>query len=160
MAIDKAQFRQVLGNFPAGVTVVTLTGPENKPYGLTATAFTSVSLLPPMVLVCVDKKTDSHPHFVPGGAFVVNLLAQDQQDVSQRFATRAIDKFAGVEWKIGALGAPVLAGTIGHMECRVAHSYDGGDHTIFVGEIESAAATDGQPLVYFRGAYRKVADLG
>lgn len=159
MPIDKTLFRQVLSNFPAGVTVITLVGPEEKPYGLTATAFSSVSLLPPLVLVCVDKKAESHPHFAPSGVFVVNLLAHDQQDLSQRFATRTVDKFAGVAWEKGKLGAPVLAGTIGHMECRVAHHYDGGDHTIVVGEIESAAANDGHPLLYFRGGYRNLADL-
>lgn len=160
MAIDKATFRRLLGTFAAGVTVVTTRGPGRRPYGLTATAFTSVSLDPPLVLVCIDRKAESHPHLAPGGVFAVNFLARDQQDVSQRFAVSGGDKFAAIDWTSGRLGAPILGGTIGHVECRIAHAYDGGDHTIFVGQIESGDATDGEPLLYFRGAYRGIAAAG
>ena len=156
--IDKALFRRVMGNFAAGVTVVTTRGHAETPHGLTATAFTSVSLLPPLALVCVDKKAESYPQFEVAGIFAVNFLASDQKDVSQRFATSGVDKFSDVDWTPGPLGAPILAGTIAHIECRIAHAYDGGDHTILVGEITTADAADGQPLVYFRGAYRQVGD--
>jgi flavin reductase (DIM6/NTAB) family NADH-FMN oxidoreductase RutF len=156
MPIDKQLFRSVMGNFAAGVTVVTTKKDGGEPCGLTATAFSSVSLLPPLALVCVDKKSDSYPHFEPAGVFAVNLLASDQQAISQRFAVSGGDKFTGVAWHPGSLGAPILEGTIGHLECRIAYAYEGGDHTIYVGEIEAAAVNDGEPLVYFRGAYRRV----
>ncbi len=156
MAIDKALFRQVMGSFAAGVTVVTTFGAEGQPVGLTATAFSSVSLLPPLALVCIDKKAESYLHFASAGIFAVNFLARGQEDVSQRFATSGGDKFRGIEWQAGALGAPLLTGTVGRLECRIVHAYDGGDHTIYVGEIDSASVSDGEPLVYFRSAYRGV----
>jgi 3-hydroxy-9,10-secoandrosta-1,3,5(10)-triene-9,17-dione monooxygenase reductase component len=152
MPIDRNEFRKVLGHFAAGVTVVTTTGADRAPYGLTATAFTSVSLDPPLVLVCVDKKSETYPH-LSSGVFAVNFLASDQQDVSQRFATSGGDKFNGVDFRRGTLGVPLLPGTIGHLECRIVHIYDGGDHTIYVGEVDTAAAGAGAPLLYFRGAY-------
>ncbi len=158
MAIDKDLFRQVLSQFAAGVTVVTTLDTDQRPHGLTATAFSSVSLEPPLVLVCIDKKADTHPHFEPAGVFAVNFLALDQRDVSQRFAKHGGEKFAGIAWRPGVLGTPVLDGTIGHVECRIRHVYEGGDHTILVGEIESAEARDGDPLLHFRHAYRRVAD--
>jgi 3-hydroxy-9,10-secoandrosta-1,3,5(10)-triene-9,17-dione monooxygenase reductase component len=157
MAIDKTTFRRLLGNFAAGVTVVTVQGVDRQPYGLTATAFTSVSLDPPLVLVCIDRRSESHPHFVPDGVFAVNFLALGQQEVSQRFAVSGGDKFSTSGLTPGTLGAPILDGTIGHIECRIVHAYDGGDHTIFVGRIEAGEANDGDPLVYFRGAYRRIA---
>lgn len=156
MGIDRLLFRQVMGSFAAGVTVVTTHGRDQTPYGLTATAFTSVSLIPPLALVCVDKKAESYPHFEPSGVFAVNFLARDQEGISQRFSVSGGDKFDAVAWHRGALGAPILDGTIGHVECRIVHAYDGGDHVIYVGEIDSATANDGEPLVYFRGAYRGV----
>jgi flavin reductase (DIM6/NTAB) family NADH-FMN oxidoreductase RutF len=158
MPIDKQLFRSVMGNFAAGVTVVTTTKNDGEPCGLTATAFTSVSLLPPLALVCVDKKSESYAYFETAGVFAVNFLSSAQQAISQRFAVSGGDKFAGVGWRPGTLGAPILEGTIGHVECRITHAYDGGDHTIYVGEIEAAGTSDGEPLVYFRGAYRSVTE--
>jgi 3-hydroxy-9,10-secoandrosta-1,3,5(10)-triene-9,17-dione monooxygenase reductase component len=157
MPIDKNEFRRVLGHFAAGVTVVTTRGADGKPYGLTATAFTSVSLVPPLVLVCVDKKSDSYPHF-SSGIFGVNFLAVDQEAISGRFAKSGGDKFGDVSFRWGNVGVPVLAGTVGSLECRTVHVYDGGDHTIYVGEVEAAEATEGNPLLYFRGAYRSVGE--
>ena len=154
MPIDKTLFRQVLGNLAAGVTAVTTVGPNDRPHGLTATSFTSVSLDPPLVLVCIDKKSETHPHFATAGVFAANFLARGQEAVSSRFATSGGEKFAGLQWAWGSLGAPILAGTIGYVECRIVHAYDGGDHTIYVGQVEFAGAEKGEPLVYFRGAYR------
>jgi 3-hydroxy-9,10-secoandrosta-1,3,5(10)-triene-9,17-dione monooxygenase reductase component len=158
MGIDKDLFRLVLSHFAAGVTVVTTVDGAQRPFGLTATAFTSVSLDPPLVLVCVDKKADTYPEFEPAGIFAVNFLSLAQRDVSQHFAKHGGDKFNGLSWRPGALGAPLLDGTIGHVECRIRHWYDAGDHTIMVGEIESADARDGEPLLHFRHAYRRVVD--
>lgn len=159
MAIDKDVFRRVLSHFAAGVTVVTTVDREERPHGLTATAFTSVSLEPPLVLVCVDKQAETYSQFEPAGVFAVNFLSLEQRDISQRFATHGGDKFSGLSWRRGGLGAPLLDGTIGHVECRIRHWYDAGDHTIMVGEIESADAGDGEPLLHFRHDYRRVNDL-
>jgi flavin reductase (DIM6/NTAB) family NADH-FMN oxidoreductase RutF len=158
MAIDKELFRRVLSHFAASVTVVTTVDEAQRPYGLTATAFSSVSLDPPLVLVCVDKKAETYHQFEPAGIFAVNFLALDQRDLSQHFAKHGGDKFNDLRWRPGVLGAPLLADTIGHVECRIRHWYDAGDHTIMVGEIESADAREGEPLVHFRHAYRRVAD--
>lgn len=159
MAIDPELFRRVLSHFAAGVTVVTTLDQQERPHGLTATAFTSVSLDPPLVLVCVDKKAETYPQFEPAGIFAVNFLAAEQRHISQSFAKHGGDKFSGLSWRRGALGAPLLEGTIGHVECRIRHWYDAGDHTIMVGEIESADAGEGEPLLHFRHAYRGVGDL-
>ena len=157
MPIEKPLFRRVMGSFAAGVTVVTTRGPDGAPYGLTATAFSSVSLLPPLALVCVDKKSESYPYFEPAGIFGVSFLERAQEEVSQRFATSGGDKFADLAWHRGdALGAPLIDGAIGYVECRIVYAHAGGDHTIYVGEIEAAGTADGEPLVYFRGAYRGV----
>ena len=155
MPIDKNEFRKVCGHFAAGVTVVTTTGADGAPYGLTATAFSSVSLDPPLVLVCVDKKSETYPHFA-SGVFAVNFLAHDQQEISKRFATSGGDKFNGVPFRQGTIGAPLLAGTIGHLECRIVHTYAGGDHTIYVGEVDNGVTCDAEPLVHFRGAYQRI----
>ena len=159
MPIDKDAFRRVLSNFAAGVTVVTTLDRDRQPHGLTATAFTSVSLDPPLVLVCIDKKAETYPHFGPAGVFAVNFLGADQRDVSQHFAKHGGDKFSGLAWRRGVLGAPILDGSVGHVECRIANGFDGGDHTIYVGEIEAADASDGAPLLYFRHAYHRVDGL-
>jgi flavin reductase (DIM6/NTAB) family NADH-FMN oxidoreductase RutF len=159
MAIDKDEFRRVLSHFAAGVTVVTTLDRERRPHGLTATAFTSVSLDPPLVLVCVDKTAETYPQFEPAGIFAVNFLSLEQRDISQRFAKHGGDKFGDLSWRSGGLGAPLLDGTVGHVECRIRHWYDAGDHTIMVGEIESADAREGEPLLHFRHAYRRVGDV-
>jgi len=156
MSVDKQEFRRVLGHFAAGVTVVTTVGDDGKPYGLTATAFTSVSLEPPLVLVCVDKKSESHPHFHTSKVFAVNFLATDHEHLSRRFAVSGGDKFGDLTVRWGATGAPIIADVLGHLECKTTEVIEGGDHTIFVGQVESADAREGEPLVYFKGGYRKI----
>jgi flavin reductase (DIM6/NTAB) family NADH-FMN oxidoreductase RutF len=157
MPIDAKEFRNLLGQFAAGVTVITTTGCDGKPYGLTVTAFTSVSLQPPLVLVCVDKKSETHAYFVASNTYAVNFLTTDQQDLSNRFAKSGGDKFQGVEWSAGAGGAPLLAGALAHVECSIVNTVDAGDHTIFVGQVEEGAVHGGEPLLYFSGAYRGLA---
>jgi len=156
MAIEKQEFRRVLGHFAAGVTIITTVGDDGKPYGLTATAFTSVSLEPPLVLVCVDKRSESHPHFHASGVFAVNFLAVDHEHLSRRFAVSGGEKFDDVAIRYGTTGAPVLVDALGHLECRTVEVIEGGDHTIFLGQVEAADAREGSPLVYFRGAYQKI----
>ena len=156
MPVDKQAFRRVLGHFAAGVTIVTTVGDDGAPYGLTATAFTSVSLEPPLVLVCVDKRSESHPHFHHSRVFAVNFLAVDHEHLSRRFAVSGGDKFEGLAVSRGVTGAPLLSDALGYLECRAVDVVEAGDHTIFLGQVEAADARDGEPLVYFRGAYRQI----
>jgi flavin reductase (DIM6/NTAB) family NADH-FMN oxidoreductase RutF len=157
MPIDKQQFRKTLSHFAAGVTVVTTVGDDGTPSGLTATAFTSVSLQPPLVLVCIDKKAESLSPLQRAGIFAVNFLTAAQEELSQRFAVSGEDKFGGLNTRSGVTGAPLLAGTLGYVECRTTDVRDAGDHFIFIGQVEAADAGDGEPLLYFDGAYRTLA---
>lgn len=156
MAVDNETFRNCMARFAAGVTVVTTIDAAGRPCGLTATAFSSVSADPPLALVCVDKRSETHASFAHAKAFAVNFLAHSQTDVSGRFAKTGVDKFAETAWHKGELGVPLLDGTIGFVECRLVHAFEGGDHTIFVGEIERGEAGEGSPLVYFRHTYRQI----
>jgi len=157
MPIEKAEFRRVLGHFAAGVTVVTTVGSDGAPYGLTATAFTSVSLDPPLVLVCVDKRSESLPHIHASKAFAVNFLAADQEDLSRRFATTGGEKFEGLDLGRAASGAPILAAALGYVDCRVVNSIEAGDHFVFLGQVDAADVRAATPLLYFAGAYRQLA---
>jgi flavin reductase (DIM6/NTAB) family NADH-FMN oxidoreductase RutF len=157
MAVTKEDFRRWLGNFAAGVTVVTTRSPEGTPYGLTATAFTSVSLDPPLVLVCVDKKSESYPHFQASGVFAVNFLAAEQEEHSRRFAVSGGDKFRGVPYTPGTTGAPLLRDTLGFVECTIEEVVEAGDHTIFIGRVVAGSANpEKRPLLYFRGQYHRL----
>lgn len=156
MPIDKQTFRTALGHFAAGVTVVTTVGRDGTPCGLTATAFTSVSLDPPLILVCIDKRAESYPHLMGADAFSVSFLESGQQATSNQFARSGIDKFAGIATQPGVTGAPWIDGAVAHLDCRTAQQVDAGDHTILVGQVEAAEVFGGEPLVYFNGGYRKI----
>jgi flavin reductase (DIM6/NTAB) family NADH-FMN oxidoreductase RutF len=153
MAIDRDELRRVMGHFATGVTVVTTCDGDGRCYGFTANAVCSLSLNPPLVLVCVDKGAESHPVLAHSRAFVVNILGQGQEGLSRRFAVSGGEKFAGVAVRAGPTGAPILEDSLAWAECRVVATHEGGDHTIYVGEVESADAAPGQPLLFFRGRY-------
>lgn len=156
MPIDQARFRQALGRFASGVTVVT-TALEGRPYGMTVSSFSSLSLTPPLVLVCIDKTVSSHAVISAAGGFVVNVLEQSQEHLSRRFAAREEDKFNGIAWSSGQLGLPVLDDVLAAIECRLHATLPGGDHTIFVGEVIDAEVGSGAPLLYYRGGYHELA---
>lgn len=156
MAIDLQEIRRIMGHFATGVTVITTTDGAGAPYGLTANAFTSLSLNPPLVLICVDKTVQCYPHFDGSKLFAVNVLNEEQEDLSRRFATKGIEKFNGIPWRKGESGLALLDGAISHIECRVIHAYDGGDHTIYVGEVLSASASGDRPLMFFKGKYQRL----
>jgi flavin reductase (DIM6/NTAB) family NADH-FMN oxidoreductase RutF len=158
MAIEKNELRRVMGHFATGVTVITSIRTSGELHGLTANAFTSVSLIPPLLLVCVDKKAESYPCFDESRIFTVNVLAADQEAISRKFAVTGGDKFTGVSYRIGANGAPIIDGALAYLECRVTEKIDGGDHTIYIGEIEQAETKEGKPLLFFRGGYRELGD--
>ena len=156
MAIDARELRNVMGHFATGVTVITTKDATGKPFGLTANAFSSLSLDPPLVLVCVDKKVDCYACFEESKVFAVNFLSEEQESLSGRFATKGIEKFEGVAYKNGECGVPLLDGAIGHIECKVVNGYEGGDHTIYIGEIQSASASGDNPLLFFKGKYYRL----
>ncbi len=156
MPVSEADFRNALSRFPSGVTVVTTKDAAGDLHGITVSAFCSVSLAPPMVLICIEKTTASHSSFAESGVFVVNVLHESQQNLSTRFAAPAEDKFSEVEFYLGIEGVPVLKHALANVECRLKHAYNGGDHTIFVGEVESVTIGEGDPLVYFHHEYAGV----
>ena len=156
MSISKEEFRAALGRFASGVTIVTTRDREGSLHGLTISAFSSVSLEPALVLVCIDKYAGSHHAFENGGAFVINILREDQQAISNQFASRLPDKFTGINYRLGIEDLPVLEDALVNLECRQINAHDAGDHTIYVGEIEKVTVTDGNPLVYFHGNYREI----
>ncbi|HEX9106108.1 MAG TPA: flavin reductase family protein [Longimicrobiales bacterium] len=151
--MDPFEFRRIMGHWSTGVAVVaTRRGP--RPWGLTANAFASVSLQPPLVLVCVDSGADTHDPLRDAGLFAVSILAADQERLARRFAASDVeDKFEGVAWREEATGAPVLEGAVAWLDCRLWAHYPAGDHTIFVGEVVAGDAAERAPLLYFRGGY-------
>jgi flavin reductase (DIM6/NTAB) family NADH-FMN oxidoreductase RutF len=154
--IGPADFRHVLGHFATGVTVVTTADTDGRPAGLTVSAFASVSLEPPLVLVCIDHKAQTYPAMLERGRFAINVLGAAQADVSRRFASSDLDKFDGVPYRMGALDVPLLDGSLAHLECSTMNTHVNGDHTIFVGLVERAWAATGEPLLYYRGRYERL----
>lgn len=151
--VSPAQFRQALGHFASGVTVVTVRDGATLT-GTTVSAFSSLSLDPPLVLVCLSHDSASHDLIRRAGRFAVNILSAEGEGLSRQFAGRGPDKFAGVDYRIGVSGAPLLAGAAATIECRLAAQHPGGDHTIFVGAVLAVSADDAaRPLLYHRGRY-------
>lgn len=156
MPIDDADFKRAMSHFASGVTVVT-TEHEGKPYGLTVASFASLSLHPPLVLVCIEKSVKSHDAIRQAKKFGVSILGHAQADISTRFASKSDDKFTGVLTRRGRLGMPLIEGAICNIECKLHAELDGGDHTIFVGEVRDIVTLEGAPLLYFRSGYHRIA---
>lgn len=154
MPVSQEEFRTALSRFASGVTVVTTKDGGGKIHGLTVSAFCSVSLEPPLVLVCIEKAAASHFAFQESGLFAANVLNVTQQDISERFASQLIDRFDGLDFSLSEHGLPTLAGCLATLECKIVHSYDGGDHTVYIGTVLNSDANDGDPLLYFRSDYR------
>jgi 3-hydroxy-9,10-secoandrosta-1,3,5(10)-triene-9,17-dione monooxygenase reductase component len=156
-SFDSARFRQVLGYFPTGVTVVTAGTPDG-PVGLAIGSFASLSLDPPLVLFCAGRTSTTWPRIRDAGAFCVNVLAEDQEDVCRVFAGRGTDKFAGIGWRPSLVGAPVIQGCLASIDCRIEEVHEGGDHDIVIGRVvELELHRQGGPLVFFRGGYGRFA---
>ena len=156
IGIGRDEFRTALSRFPSGVTIVTTKDASGRFHGITVSAFSSVSLEPPMILVCIEKTTGSHYAFQESEFFVVNVLDEEQENLSNRFASQIPDKFDGVEYRLGLGEIPVLEVALVTLECRLAYAHEGGDHTIFVGLVEKSETRDGKPLVYWHGDYRRL----
>ncbi|RWD50687.1 MAG: flavin reductase, partial [Mesorhizobium sp.] len=150
---DSGEFRRALGSFLTGVTIVTTIGPEGEPRGFTANSFTSVSLDPPLVLVCVAHKALGHPVFATSKSFAINVLSEDQKAASGIFASKAADKFASVVWQPGQTGSPVLDGSVAFFDCDLERLVEAGDHSILIGRVRAFQQNSAQPLGYCRGAY-------
>ncbi|HLM64021.1 MAG TPA: flavin reductase family protein [Acidimicrobiales bacterium] len=157
-AVDGARFRQVLGHFPTGVTVITAAGPDG-PAGLAVGSFFSVSLDPPLVAFCAAKTSSSYPKVEAAGHFVVNVLGDDQEDVCRVFAGKG-DKFAGLGYRPSpGSGAPVINDVLAWIDCDIDTVHEAGDHWIVVGHVRELEVGDesGGPLVFYRGGYGRFA---
>jgi len=152
---DLRDFRNALGTFATGVTIITARGRDGGLYGLTANSFTSVSLTPPLVLWSASLYAQSLPAFQEGSHFVVNVLAHDQVELSNKFARSHENKFAEIDHIIPECGAPVLIGAAAHFECRNEYRHYGGDHIIFIGHVERYAYTSKPTLLFCRGKYMR-----
>ena len=152
--VDREVFRNVIGHFASGVTVIT-TRYEGVNYGLTASAVSSLSLDPPMILVCINKRTGTPKIISTAKVFVVNILREDQQAIARQFATPHPDKFREIPITFGELGVPLLSTMLATIECRVVGEVTGGTHAVFLAEVQAAHAEEGMPLAYYRGQMGK-----
>lgn len=160
MGVTQAEFRKAMGSFATGVTVITVDY-EGEVHGMTANAFTSVSLDPLLVLVCVDHRARTHTHLHAKKRFGVNVLAENQQAISEYYALptpthQHAEQETGARFDRTQHGTPVLHGALAYLECRLHTAQDAGDHTIFIAEVEDVVVRAGDPLLYFRGAYRQI----
>lgn len=156
--VDTTQFRQVLGRFPTGVTVITAAPPDadSRPVGFAVGSFFSVSLEPALVGFCAAKSSSSWPGIRSAGAFCVNVLAEDQEEVCRQFSTKGADKFAGLSWAPTATGSPRLANVLAWIDCDVDAVHDAGDHEICVGLVrELEFERESEPLLFYRSGYHR-----
>jgi flavin reductase (DIM6/NTAB) family NADH-FMN oxidoreductase RutF len=152
-AIDPRDFRNALGTYATGVTIITAAGADGKPYGITCNSFASVSLNPPLVLWSLVIFSSSLSVFQNASHFTVNVLGASQQALANKFAKSSDDKFADVEWTPGLGNAPILADSVANFQCRAANRYYGGDHVIFLGAVEAYSYNRKEPLLFARGDY-------
>lgn len=159
-SIDRKTFRTVLGRFATGVTVVT-TMQGSQRVGITVNAFTSLSLDPPLVLICIDRTSRVHDALLESGSFAVNFLAANQANISTCFASnsdRRYRDFGGATSHPVATGAPIIDGCLGYVDCKIVNTFPGGDHTIIIGHVEALDASDDAPLLYYRGQYATLSE--
>jgi flavin reductase (DIM6/NTAB) family NADH-FMN oxidoreductase RutF len=156
MTFDGMAFRRALGQFATGITVVTTRDPAGQPQGLTVNAFCSVSLEPPLVLICVDRRSEANAGLGHTALFSVSVLSEEQEEISRRFASGGPLKFEGLALAMGTSGLPLIPGALATLECRLVASYPTGDHTIYIGEVEHLSSEPGRPLIYHGSAYRSL----
>lgn len=156
MSLDQDAFRAVLGRFATGVTVVTAADQSGAAYGMTVSAFASVSLRPPLVLMCIDRSASLHDTLAGAPYFAVNILASTQEAIARRFADTGAQRFEGIGYRNGENGAPILNDVLAFVECKRISSTDSGDHTVIIGETVAAATRDARPLLYYRGGFAQL----
>jgi flavin reductase (DIM6/NTAB) family NADH-FMN oxidoreductase RutF len=150
--VDGGRFREVLGHFATGITIVTA-DEDGEAVGFTCQAFTSLSMEPPLVALAPAKSSTSWPRIAKAGAFCVNILADDQEAICRDFAVSGGDKFRGIGYRPGVSGAPILDGVLAWVECRFVRSHDAGDHELVVGQVLDLGVEPGRPLLYYRGGF-------
>jgi flavin reductase (DIM6/NTAB) family NADH-FMN oxidoreductase RutF len=156
LSINPDEFRAVLGRFPSGVTVVTAKDQDGSDQGMTVSAFCSVSLDPPLILVCIEKSASAYKALTSAPGFIVNILSTEQEQLARRFSIIDIDRFEGVGFTRSSSGCAILDDVLGVLECRRHSLFDGGDHTIILGEVETTRVESGTPLLYYRGGYAQL----
>lgn len=154
-AVQDEVFRDVIGRFASGVTVIT-TAVDGTDFGTTASAVSSLSMDPPMILICLNRTSDTQAAVLRSGVFAVNILREDQGEVAYRFAKKGTDKFEGVAVRRGGTGVPLVEGALAHLECEVDETVAGGTHTVFLARVRQAVGTEGAPLTYFRGRFGRL----
>lgn len=155
MSLDQDAFRAVLGRFASGVTIVTVLGANGRDYGMTVSAFSSVSLEPPLVMVCIGEEASLKPMIAEATHYGVSILASDQEPLSRRFAAHG-ERFDGIGFIRGENGMALIDGALAFMECRIVARHRAGDHTVVIGEVEAASVADARPLLYYRGGYAQL----
>lgn len=157
--VDAEAFKAAMSRWTTGVTIVTTRAGE-RVHGMTVSDFAGVSLEPPLVLICADKSSNTHPLIAEGGCFAVNFLAAGQEALSNKFASRREEwqRFDGLECGTAVTGAPLIPGALVGLDCRVEAAHDAGDHVIYVGRVKAIVRGEGEPLVYYAGSYRALAD--
>ena len=156
-ALTSEEFRHACGRFATGVTIASVMDSQGAPHGLTVSSFTSVSLEPPLVLICLGHRVTMIESFRAASHFGINVLKDSQQHLSERFARKGHDRFGGVPWRRGHSGVPLLEGVLAAIECRVHQRFLSGDHDILVGRMLHAHVADGAPLIHFASRYHRLA---
>lgn len=160
MSFDKNDFRLCMGHFATGITVITTNTSENKPCGMTVNSFSSLSLEPPLILFSVDKKASNYDNLTSCREFAVSILAESQKNISSTFANPSSINWHEISYKDGKNGSPIINGCLAYIECLNENLYEGGDHTIIIGRVtDMQIAPQEQPLIYFKGKYRKIGDI-
>ncbi len=159
-SVTSEQFRHACGRFANGVTIASVVDENGAPHGLTVSSFTSVSLNPPLILVCLGHAVTVIDVFRRCRFFSVNVLAENQRELSERFARKGSDRFDGLAWSPGETGAPLIPGVLAAIECELHERIRAGDHDIFIGRMVRSHVVEGEPLIHFRGRYRCLEDGG
>jgi flavin reductase (DIM6/NTAB) family NADH-FMN oxidoreductase RutF len=154
--IDQDEFRAVLGRFASGVTVVTSRDADGRDHGMTVSAFCSLSLDPPLVLICVDQSASLYQPLAEASHFIVSILSESQEAIARRFSGPHPDRFDGMGYSRGVSGLAILDDALAYLECKRVAAYPGGDHCIYIGQVEVASSVEGRPLLYYRGGYAQL----
>ena len=155
-AIDHLAFRRACARFATGITVATALDRDGAPHGMTVNSFASVSLDPPLLLICVDHSSVMLDLFRDSGRYGISVLSHSQRDLSQRFAERGQDRFNGTPWVPGQTGVPLLPDALAHFECEIRNIVNAGDHAILIAEVVALNAQEGTPVVFFDSGYRRL----
>ncbi|MQA85474.1 MAG: flavin reductase [Streptosporangiales bacterium] len=157
--VERDTFRDALCRWAAGVTIVTTVDRhDRRPWGFTASAFSSLSLDPPLILVCLDRDADCHDAFTRAKRFMINVLRAEHEELALRFATKGAEKFSGQEFTLSASGLPTLPDALCSVECDLRQTIPGGDHTILIGRVHDCVVRDGRPMIYYNRGFRRLVE--